>query len=152
MKNDIGDVAPEGWAEVVGDLLHLASTDQRVAILELALEKERKEAAERAKAGGFVVHCLDEESWNKYLKSAAHRHWNNIMLIEAVAAYTFIRHVTNNNSPQDARKLLFRYHHEAPGSGYLDEYLEWQWVREEAHQRRDSTSKVVEKWKEYTTG
>jgi hypothetical protein len=131
MKNDVRDVPAEGWAEVVEDLLRLASPDQRVAILELALENERKAAAERAedadraaRGEGFRLHTFDEASWQAYLKSASHRHWNDIMLIEAVAAYTFIRHVTNNNSPANARTLLLRQHREAPGSGYLEEYLD----------------------------
>jgi hypothetical protein len=124
-------ILPETFAEIVEDLLHQAPPEHRRDILKLALAKEEK--SERARRAAPS-------------KPPDFDCWHDKMTIKAAVAYTFVRNITNNHSREAAARLLFRQHRDAPGSGYLDQYLPWEWVRAEAHQRRDAQGTIVETW------
>jgi hypothetical protein len=135
-------VTPEDFAEVISDLLHRAAPEERVKILKLAVAKEEKEEAERQAGDPNELRVIDAGD----LANMEFRCWRGEMAIKAAVAYTFVRDITNNHSHEEAARLLFREHRTCPGSGHLDQYLEWEWVKAEAHQRRNTQGDVVEKW------
>ncbi len=94
----------EAMAVVVVDLLYDMPPDKRLEVAALALERLR-----------------DDNKNTEFVWSV--RHFHEISVLEARAAYRFIRRITNNNSADDAANLLFRQHHGVSGSGYLEEYL-----------------------------
>ena len=62
---------------------------------------------------------IDKASTAAFMASPKMRHWNDIMRLKSAVVYTFLRDITNNHSPEDAARLLFREHRFVPGSGWL---------------------------------
>jgi hypothetical protein len=110
---------PEAAAEVIGDVLQYIAPDKRAVALAIAVKAEEAERAEREANGGFKFFDAGE-----VYESPGMHHWNCIMQLKARLAYTFIRTIRNNHSPQRAAQLLFQRHRYTPGSGYLEEYLD----------------------------
>jgi hypothetical protein len=107
------DAEIEVVAETVENLLHLLPMNMRAQVLARATEKQAKREQERP----VFTSC----SWVEPCSSQLY--WHDIMQFKAKVAYTFIRSVTNNHSPEDASRILFSRQWPAPGSGYLSEYL-----------------------------
>lgn len=112
----------EVWRDIVEDVLSLVPREKRMDILLLAVEQEKESIAEheRNPMGMFCAADLSE----KFAESSYSRNYGAIQRATALVAYTFVRTITNNNSPADAAKLLFSHHGDGPGSGYLIEYLD----------------------------
>src|SRR6267142_1800605 len=69
--------------------------------------------------GPFPLMRIDKASTTTFMASPKMRHWNDIMRLKSAVVYTFLRDITNNHSPEDAARLLFREHRFVPGSGWL---------------------------------
>jgi len=119
------DAEIETAAVVIEHLLRLVDPEKRAAVLAKAIAAEDADREERQAAGGRIKFLsFSEESTAKWLASPAMRNWHDIMAFKARLAYVFIRNIRNNHSPKDAAKLLFERHRMAPGSGYLEEYID----------------------------
>lgn len=119
-NNTKGDC--EAWSVVVQHMLYLAEPDQRIAILELAMAAERKEADNRAKNGGLIF--MDKASMDEFMASPYMRWHGRFQRYQAATVYCFARELANNNSPEDAAKLLFGPQRHGGGSGYLADYID----------------------------
>jgi hypothetical protein len=117
MKKDV--VEPEAVAVLIGEVLLLLPPGKRADALVFAVRTEDAEREEREKHGGWRMFRASEIQ-----ESPSMRYWNHIMQLRARLAYTFIRTIRNNHSAEGAARLLFQYHRNAPGSGYLEEYLD----------------------------
>jgi hypothetical protein len=119
------DAEIETAAVVIEHLLHLVTPDKRAAVLARAVENEKAEQKEREKHNGFnVIDVSDPEEWKRHQASPGFRYWNDVMQFKARLVYVFTRNITNNHSAADAAGLLFARHQMAPGSGYLEEYID----------------------------
>jgi hypothetical protein len=98
MTHDEDAIEPEVVATLIADVLYLLPAEKRDAALAIAVKAGRRRPPR------------------------VRRH--DIMQIKARLAYTFIRTIRNNHSPAGAARLLFQYHRNAPGSGYLQQYLD----------------------------
>jgi hypothetical protein len=116
-------INPEAVAEVIESvLLYLLPPDKRAVALAIAVKAEDAERAEREAAGGFpLIKVFDPDEMQN---SPGICHWNSIMQLKARLVYVFVRNITNNHSKADAARLLFQWHHNAPGSGHLEEYID----------------------------
>jgi hypothetical protein len=112
-QEDVENV--EAWAEVIEDMLRLVPMDRRAAVLELASKKRRE-----ADSLGDGLHFIDITKTD----TPGLRHWNAIMRLQSLVVQVFVRHITNNHSPEDAAQILLAQHPYGHGSGQLGDYLE----------------------------
>jgi hypothetical protein len=98
------------WMEVIDQLLFLAPSELRIAILEAALERER------AREPFKIIDASELKDMDIPPRPSD---------IQAALAYTFTRSICNSHSKQTAAKLLFETRHDAaPGSGWMLDYLD----------------------------
>jgi hypothetical protein len=111
----------EAWAEVVADLLHHVPPDKRADVLELATKNEQAEALER-EVNGEIMFGITFVNFGR-LDEPGQRHWNAIERLKSLLVQIFVRDITNNNSRQDAARILFVHHRHGTGSRLLEDYL-----------------------------
>jgi hypothetical protein len=112
-SKDIANV--EAWAEVIGDLLHLAPSDCRAAVLALAAKNDEAERAEREANGGWLEVDLS--------KPPDLSSWRAIMWLKSLVVQVFVRTIKTIHHPKDAAKLLYAHHEWGHGSRLLQDYL-----------------------------
>jgi hypothetical protein len=103
-------VNTEAWAEVFRDILYLVPGELRAEVLALVV---RNDEVERKEPVLTRASDLPEP-----------RHWYAIMRLRSLVIQVLVRRIKNNNSPEDAAKLLFAEHPHGHGSGWLGEYLD----------------------------
>jgi hypothetical protein len=113
-KEDVGNV--EAWAEVLEDVFRLIPKELRSEVFSLISSK--KELFE-----GPAFPILSFANLNN-TDTPGFRNWHTIMRLESLVVQVFARRVTNNNSKQDAAKLLFAEQQYGSGSGRLAEYID----------------------------
>jgi hypothetical protein len=119
MDNDV-----EAWAVVVEDVLDLVPSDKRAVVLAAVVAKAEKDAAE-AGANPLGIHDAGDFDWEN---SPAIRYWHDAMELRSVVVQVFTRRIRNNNSPENAARILFNEHirgsRKGRGSGWLPHYLD----------------------------
>jgi hypothetical protein len=126
MEDSVSDDSkPEPWAQVIEDILDdpQLKDNQRVTILEQALDMVREEKRKNDEAGGFRM-ILASDAMGEWQKSPACRFYGRIKKIKARTIYRLTRQITNNSSPRDAATLLFNEHRHVAGSGCLGDYID----------------------------
>jgi hypothetical protein len=68
---------------------------------------------------------IDKASTTAFMASPKMRHWNDIMRLKSAVVYTFLRDITNNHSPEDAARLLFREHRFVARIGVASRLSRW---------------------------
>jgi hypothetical protein len=111
----------EAWAEVILAVMFPIPMDMRLAILAIVQRELEEKVAELGANGGLVLRTIVP---GEYEKSRCFRHHGAIKRLISLVIQVLVRRITNNNSPQDAAKLLFAYHRHGHGSGQLLDYLE----------------------------
>ena len=107
---------------VIGDLLFLVAPAKRAAVLARAIENQRRQDDEAAKAApGLPRYSFNSVEWEN---SPRRRYWSGIMRFKARVVYTFTRNITNNHSPKEAARILFSDQSNVGGNGRLKDYLE----------------------------
>ena len=107
----------QAWAEVILDVLDRVPGSKREEVLRLALRREREEREEEERTGGIFT--LEELDMNE----PGMRHRNAIMRLKSLLVQVFVRNITNNHSPENARAILFAGHPHGTGSRRLEDYL-----------------------------
>jgi hypothetical protein len=112
-KSDIENV--DAWAEIIGDTLQHAPAEKRADILALAVKNE---VAQRSAPPFLTLADLVN------MDTPGVRHWNAILRLKGLLVQVFVRNITNNNSAEDAAKILFAWHRYGTGSGDLADYID----------------------------
>jgi hypothetical protein len=114
-EKDIRDV--EAWVQVIERMLHSAEPDQRVKILERALEGEKQKEERRIKAHGLEFITAEDLRKLPFPRNATAR-------LKSLLVQVFVRDIANNHSPKEAAKILFAEHCFGNGSRRLGDYLD----------------------------
>ena len=118
--HDIRNV--EGWAMLVGDVLHKLPYDHQFAILDAARKQiEEDRAFDRAHTKGRVIWYSAAEAEKAFSYRWAYR--KACMRLKALTVQRFVRQIKNNNHPNRARALLYAYQPFGHGSKCLEDYL-----------------------------
>jgi hypothetical protein len=114
----------EAWAEVFKDVLYLVPEEIRASVLTLVAQNEE---ARRKEAEWLRASAINEIG----MDAPGLRHWDAIARLRSLVIQVLVRRVKNNNSPEDAAKILFAEHPYGHGSGRLGDYLDGlSWIRD----------------------
>jgi hypothetical protein len=108
------DAEIEIAARVIEDLLYRVAPEKRAAAIARAAEVEQA-SRERWSRGSMRASDMGDD-WMRY--------WHDVQSFKARVAYTFIRSIRNNHSPDDAATILFGMQGGCPGSGCLSDYID----------------------------
>lgn len=120
------------WAEVIIDLMYIVPQEARAMAISIAssrMEERRKKI--EANNGLFKLSDYPDDGYLTYHAE---------MRLKSLVVQVFTRDITNNNSPEDARDILFAHHRNGTGSGdlldYIDDVLKSQKDKERRQQKK----------------
>jgi hypothetical protein len=93
-------------AYVIKQLLYVMPWQKRAAALDEATRVENEERSTRD-ANGNLPAMTYTDGGDEFHNSVYVRRYHDIMQMKAHVVFKFVRAITNNNSPQEARDLLF---------------------------------------------
>lgn len=108
--------------KVIEDLLFLVAPSKRIEVLKRAVANEEAASCKRYESGGLEVWTIADLPETR--ACPGWRYWNSIMRFKSLVIQVFLRNITNNNSREDAAKILFMGHRNGTGSGWLPDYLD----------------------------